>query len=102
VATGGGGYALVEVVPRAWTHLLAIITGDPLDPGRPTPDAWRALAAARCPDRRPPDVMTDGVDPSYRPWAPGVDAPDPLDRAVLATRHAVFPLLGLDPVDPRD
>ena len=23
VATGGGGYALVDVVPRAWTHLLA-------------------------------------------------------------------------------
>jgi acetoin utilization protein AcuC len=27
VATGGGGYALVEVVPRAWTHLLAVATG---------------------------------------------------------------------------
>src|SRR4029453_581199 len=26
VATGGGGYALVEVVPRAWTHLLAVAT----------------------------------------------------------------------------
>src|SRR5438034_2935537 len=25
VLTGGGGYALVQVVPRAWTHLLAEI-----------------------------------------------------------------------------
>ena len=32
VVTGGGGYALVEVVPRAWTHLLAIVGGRPLDP----------------------------------------------------------------------
>ena len=45
VATGGGGYALVEVVPRAWTHLLAIATGEPLDPATPTPPAWRELAA---------------------------------------------------------
>ena len=33
VATGGGGYALVEVVPRAWTHLLAVATGDAARPG---------------------------------------------------------------------
>ena len=33
VATGGGGYALVEVVPRAWTHLLAIVAGDAARPG---------------------------------------------------------------------
>ena len=26
VSTGGGGYALLHVVPRAWTHLLAIVT----------------------------------------------------------------------------
>ncbi|MCW2797199.1 acetoin utilization protein AcuC, partial [Nocardioides sp.] len=37
VVTGGGGYALVEVVPRAWTHLLAIVGGTPLDPGTETP-----------------------------------------------------------------
>ncbi len=27
VATGGGGYAVVDVVPLAWTHLLAILAG---------------------------------------------------------------------------
>ncbi|MGC9666498.1 acetoin utilization protein AcuC [Planosporangium sp. 12N6] len=102
VAMGGGGYALVEAVPRAWTHLLAVVTGEPLDPGLATPTNWRALAADRCPDRRCPEAMTDGVDPAYLPWSPGFAAPDAIDRAVLATRRAVFPLLGLDPADPRD
>ena len=37
VITGGGGYALVEVVPRAWTHLLAIVAGTPLEPATETP-----------------------------------------------------------------
>ncbi len=27
VAFGGGGYAVVDVVPRAWTHLLAVVSG---------------------------------------------------------------------------
>jgi acetoin utilization protein AcuC len=102
IATGGGGYALVEAVPRAWTHLLAVVTGDPVDPATPTPQTWRELAARRCPGRQVPDVMTDGVDPAYDPWSPGFAAPDAVDRAILATRRAVFPLLGLDPADPRD
>src|SRR6202034_2657113 len=43
VATGGGGYALVQVVPRTWTHLLAVGAGAPLDPEMPTPVRWREL-----------------------------------------------------------
>jgi acetoin utilization protein AcuC len=101
VAMGGGGYALVEVVPRAWTHLLAVATGDPLDPFTRTPPGWRALASARCPGHDVPETMTDGVDPVIEPWEPGT-TPDPVDRAILATRTAVFPLHGLDPHDPRD
>jgi acetoin utilization protein AcuC len=102
VATGGGGYALVEAVPRAWTHLLAAVTGDALDPALPTPPAWRALAAERCPGRRAPESMTDGASTAYEPWKPGFSAPDAIDRAIRASRQAVFPLLGLDPADPRD
>ena len=59
VATGGGGYALVEVVPRAWTHLLAVATGDPLDPATLDPAGaggdWpprRRPGRRRCPLRR--------------------------------------------------
>jgi acetoin utilization protein AcuC len=101
VATGGGGYALVEVVPRAWTHLLAIATGDPVDPATPTPPAWRKLAKQRRPQFDLPLRMTDDADVSYQPWQP-TGEPDPVDRAIAATRRAVFPLHGLDPDDPRD
>jgi acetoin utilization protein AcuC len=101
VATGGGGYALVEVVPRAWSHLLAVATGDPLDPATETPGGWRAFAAERCPGRAVPETMTDGALPPVAPWEPGT-AQDPVDKAIMACRNAVFPLHGLDPHDPRD
>ena len=101
VATGGGGYALVEVVPRAWTHLLAVATGDALDPGTLTPAAWRRFAADRRPGAHVPATMTDGIEPLVERWEPGT-TPDPVDKAIMATRMAVFPLHGLDPHDPRD
>jgi acetoin utilization protein AcuC len=99
VATGGGGYAVVEVVPRAWTHLIAAVTGEPLDPATETPESWRRLAAELRPRADVPTTMTDGVEPVVKQWEP---SDDPIDRAVLATRLAVFPLHGLDPHDPRD
>ena len=103
IASGGGGYALVEVVPRVWTHLLAIASGEPLDPSLETPAAWRSLAAARRPGRDVPQTMTDGGTPDLVPWQPSTDGgPDAVDRAITATRNAVFPLFGLDPFDPRD
>ena len=101
VATGGGGYAVVEVVPRSWAHLLAVATGDPLDPATAIPEAWRRLAAERRPRAEVPVTMTDGVEPVAERWEPGTTS-DPVDRAILATRLAVFPLHGLDPHDPRD
>jgi acetoin utilization protein AcuC len=101
VATGGGGYALVEAVPRAWTHLLAIATDEPLDPQTPTPENWRTLVRQRFPQAHVPQRLTDDVEPSYVAWQPG-RSPDPVDRAIVDTRTAVFPLHGLDPHDPRD
>jgi acetoin utilization protein AcuC len=101
VATGGGGYALVECVPRAWTHLLATASGAELDPATATPPGWRTLAAKRCPGRDVPLRMTDDADAGYAPWQPSAE-PDAVDRAIRATRTAVYPLHGLDPDDPRD
>lgn len=101
IATGGGGYALVEAVPRAWTHLLATATGEPLDPATPTPEPWRELVRARFPRADTPEDMTDGSPATYQPWQPS-GGPDPVDRAIVATRKAVYPLHGLDPYDPRD
>ena len=40
--------------------------------------------------------MGDGRDPWWRSWEVGYDPEDPVDRAVMATRKAVFPLHGLD------
>jgi acetoin utilization protein AcuC len=97
VATGGGGYALVEVVPRSWTHLLAVISGAPLEPDTPTPDAWRAHVRDTL-GRTAPFRMTDGRDPAYRDWADGYDPATWLDRSILATREEIFPRHGLDPL----
>jgi acetoin utilization protein AcuC len=52
IATGGGGYALVEAVPRAWTHLMAVLTGAPLDPATAIPSAWQDLVRLRLVTKR--------------------------------------------------
>ncbi len=97
VATGGGGYAVFGVVPRAWTHLLAAVAGRPLDPATPVPAAWRDYVLERC-GADAPRRMTDGSPADYRRWEEGFDPDAWLDRAVHATRAAVFPLHGLDPL----
>lgn len=95
VATGGGGYDVVDVVPRAWAHLLAIAAGRPLDPATPTPQGWRDYVRTSL-GRLAPARMTDGCDAAFTDWSAGYDPADPVDRAVMATRRAVFPALGLD------
>ncbi|HUL26680.1 MAG TPA: acetoin utilization protein AcuC [Streptosporangiaceae bacterium] len=96
VLTGGGGYALVQVVPRTWTHLLAEAAGRPLDPSVPTPESWREYVRART-GARPPQTMTDGATASFSPFSSGYDPADAVDRAIMATRNAVFALHGLLP-----
>ncbi|WP_431919973.1 acetoin utilization protein AcuC [Nonomuraea jabiensis] len=97
IATGGGGYELVQVVPRAWTHLIAELAGHPIDPATPTSQSWRQFVRERT-GETPPLTMTDGRNPEFRDISGGYDPADPIDRAVMATRHAVFPLHGLDPM----
>jgi acetoin utilization protein AcuC len=97
VLTGGGGYELVQVVPRAWTHLLAEAAGHPIAPATPTPDAWREFVLRRA-DETAPLLMTEGANTEVRTWETGYDPASPIDQAVLATRRAVFPDHGLDPL----
>jgi acetoin utilization protein AcuC len=97
LATGGGGYAVVDVVPRAWTHLLAVVGGNPLGADTAVPEGWRE-DIQRLLGRRGPLRMTDGRQPVYRDWRQGYDPETWLDRAIHATRMAVFPLHGLDPM----
>jgi acetoin utilization protein AcuC len=95
--TGGGGYDLVRVVPRTWTHLLAEAAGQPVDPAAPTPLAWRDYVARRtC--LPAPAYMTEGVPGEFEPFESGYDPGDPVDRAIMATRNEVFPLHGLMPL----
>jgi len=95
VALGGGGYEPVQVVPRAWTHLIAEVAGTRVDGA--TPNDWRALAT-ELGHEQGPTSLTDGVSADWTPWEGGPGHDTPVDRAVLATRHEVFPHLGLDPL----
>jgi acetoin utilization protein AcuC len=97
VLVGGGGYALVQVVPRAWTHLLAEAAERPIDPEAITPPTWQNYVRDRT-GARAPERMTDGEDVEVWTWAGGYDPAHPVDRAVMATRKAVFPEHGLDPM----
>ncbi len=95
LALGGGGYAVVEVVPRSWTHLVAIAAGRPIEPTALIPESWRREVYART-RQLGPARMTDGRWPvAWADWEAGYDPADRLDQAVLATRKAVFPLRGL-------
>jgi acetoin utilization protein AcuC len=96
VGFGGGGYEVVDVVPRAWAHLVAIAAHQPVPAASDLPAAWRDYVISRT-GRTPPLRMTDGGDVEFRSWLTGYDPADGLDRAVLATRKSVFPLHGLDP-----
>jgi acetoin utilization protein AcuC len=102
LALGGGGYAVTRVVPRSWTHLLAVVAERDVDPRTAIPADWQATAAAARPGVAPPESMTDGTPDGFdvRPWDGSTSLP--VDRAVLDTRRSAFPLLGLDPDDPRD
>ena len=46
---------------------------------------------------RAPAVMTDGVAPRFAAFSSGVDLGDPVDRAIMRTRSAVFASHGLLP-----
>jgi acetoin utilization protein AcuC len=96
VATGGGGYEIIDVVPRTWTHLVAIAAHAPVAPSTPVPPEWLADVAERF-GRQAPARMTDDEEPQWEPWAEGHDLENLVDRAVMATRRAIFPLHGLDP-----
>ena len=96
LALGGGGYELVDVVPRAWAHLVGVVAHHPVDPLTEVPQAWLEHVTAVL-GQPGPRRMTDGEHAGYATWESGYDPADPVDQAVMATRKAVFPLLGLDP-----
>lgn len=118
IAVGGGGYGVVNVVPRSWTHLMAVVLDRDVDVETRIGESWCATAEqiseqVHSDYSQPPvGVMGDAGDVDYVRWDGDTGQPPPAgisdtaqrqtDRAILATRRAVYPLHGLDPEDPRD
>jgi acetoin utilization protein AcuC len=100
LALGGGGYSLFRVVPRSWTHLLATVVDRQVDLDAAVPPDWTEYAASVAHGTQLPASMTDGAEPHWTPWDGAGDTD--LDRAILETRRAVYPLHDLDPDDPRE
>jgi acetoin utilization protein AcuC len=102
LALGGGGYSPARVVPRSWTHLLAIVSGHDIDPATALPADWLSLAAAARPETAMPVDMSDGTPHpvTFPRWDGTVDLA--VDRAIRDTRTTIYPLHGLDAYDPRD
>ena len=92
-AVGGGGYHIADVVPLAWTWVLAELSGVSLDDE--VPDSWRASVGARllC---EPPRSM--GARDSLDVSAEKADQVLALtNERICEVRQAVFPWLGLEP-----
>jgi acetoin utilization protein AcuC len=100
VALGGGGYEVVDVVPRTWTHLTAIAAHHPVPLTEPVPPGWlehvREALGREGPRRMGERDPADGPI-WHQPWDHGYNPHNESDRAIMATRQAVFPLYGLDP-----
>lgn len=98
VALGGGGYAVADVVPRVWASVLAEAAHVPVPAQAPLPEEWRELVRREV-GAEPPAVIDEDGDAAHVDvsWSGRYDPADDVDRAVMATRSAVFPLHGLHP-----
>ncbi|GAA2967859.1 acetoin utilization protein AcuC [Actinokineospora diospyrosa] len=100
LVTGGGGYELLRVVPRSWTHLLATVLDRDIPVETAIPVDWATTVRKIAPNTVLPTVMGDGADVTFERWGGGRD--QPVDTVIRDVRGAIFPLHGLDPDDPRD
>ncbi len=91
---GGGGYEPIRVVPRAWCHALSEVLGVALPLAAPA--GWVATAQAFS-RRTVIAALHDQPEVRYEPWQWGAGNPSrAVDRAIMATRKAIFPEHGLD------
>lgn len=90
VAVGGGGYQLIQVVPRTWARAFATMADQsvPVD----TPMTWRELVTHRTGDDAPTTFYEDSVriSPAMREQAQRA-----ADEAVAAVRRLVLPYHGV-------
>jgi len=92
-ALGGGGYHIVEVVPLAWTWVMAKLLGVELSDE--VPGSWRDRVAAML-DREAPRSLgaTDHFD---LPAGQAADVLAQTEAVVAEARALLFPLHGLVP-----
>ena len=94
LATGGGGYGVYRVVPRAWAHVW--LAGAHREPPSSLPEAWRerwAGEAARYGDRELPETVDDAPN-AGQPVSPTQATAEERSIAVAqGVREAVLPLL---------
>jgi acetoin utilization protein AcuC len=89
VATGGGGYDIWRVVPRAWTALWAAVSHQEL-PER-VPEDWLAVRGAQSPVKLPPLMRDDPGD--YLPTDHNPEIADRNRRTTEALMEKVMPLI---------
>lgn len=90
LALGGGGYELVQVVPRSWTHLLFEAAGSPIDPLTSTPAPWREEVRTLT-GQLAPKTMGEEVQVAYTAWPNGAD---PVDSVIQVVREEALAALG--------
>lgn len=89
VATGGGGYAVYQVVPRAWSLVWAVLSG--LDPGDTVPADFVAMLEREC-DCEVPATLIDPPD-AFPRTQPSIDAEAKNRATVDAVRRRCLPLI---------
>jgi acetoin utilization protein AcuC len=90
LATGGGGYQLASVVPRAWTLAFAEMTGRTLPVE--TPMGWREIVAEKLGARAPTSFTDDPVQLSEQLR---VQARQGAEEAIAAWRELILPRHGV-------
>ena len=80
-------------MPRAWTHLTAIAAHRPIALTRGARRRGASTCASGSAGPGPPTWVTATAEGAglVPPWEVGYDPEDAVDRAVMATREAVFP-----------
>ena len=89
VATGGGGYDIWRVVPRAWTVLWAAVSHQELP--EKVPEEWLALRGAQSPVELPLLMHDDPVD--YPPIGRTAQIVDRNRRTTEQVLEKVLPLI---------
>jgi len=93
VALGGGGYHVLETVPRAWAWVFAELNG--IDLPDAVPDAWREHLRVVI-GHEAPDHM-GGEDVFELPEEQRLQAVAETAESIRQARAALFPLHGLTP-----